>query len=572
MIVVFFFVYTMLVFVPPGQLVARLMTGLPPLGAYTANVVGSLVGTWAFAAISYLRFPPWLWFGAGLVLSLWFLRNRWRALAVGFGASIAIVALLVVAQGDTLWSPYYRVDIAPLNLNGQPVSRPDEMGYSLSVNQLEHMEAVNLSPVFLDAHPEYAAQVQPYYIIYNLPYALVQPKRVLIIGAGMGNDAAAALRHGASHVDAVEIDPLIYDLGVEKHPERPYSSPLVKVTIDDARAYLERTDARYDLVVFGILDSQTLLSGMSGVRLDNFVYTVESLQKAREHLDRDGTIVLTFFVERWWIKQRLAQTLLEVFGEPPTQLAVTGTPWTMYIGGYAAKSSQWTALCEQMGCMSEPTLTFDKVPLATDDWPYLYLQRRGIPLTYWVVLIAVVAIAWISTRKAFPEAHGIDWHFFFLGGAFLLIEFKSVTELALLFGSTWIVNVLAVSAVLIMVLLANLVVARLHQVNATVLYALLFAALLAGMAIPSDALLAHGSAVRVVAAVLVMGAPLFFASAIFATSLTQVHDVAPAFASNFLGSAVGGVLEYASLAFGIGILYLLGAALYVASWVAGRRA
>src|SRR2546427_12123699 len=40
-----------------------------------------------------------------------------------------------------------------------------------------------------------------------------------------GNDVASALRHGAEHVDAVEIDPIIYKIGVQYHPESPYSSP-----------------------------------------------------------------------------------------------------------------------------------------------------------------------------------------------------------------------------------------------------------------------------------------------------------------------------------------------------------
>ena len=46
----------------------------------------------------------------------------------------------------------------------------------------------------------------------------------------------------------------------------------------DARAYLQRTEERYDVIVFGTLDSLTRLSAMSSVRLDNFVYTEDSLR------------------------------------------------------------------------------------------------------------------------------------------------------------------------------------------------------------------------------------------------------------------------------------------------------
>ena len=73
---------------------------------------------------------------------------------------------------------------------------------------------------------------------YDLPYAFAQPRRVLVVGAGMGNDVAAALRHGAQQVDAVEIDPAILALGSELHPESPYRSPRVRLINEDARAFL----------------------------------------------------------------------------------------------------------------------------------------------------------------------------------------------------------------------------------------------------------------------------------------------------------------------------------------------
>jgi len=472
LMVLLFFLYTMLLFLPIGQLTGRLMNGLPPLLAYMVNILGSLVGIWAFSGVSYLRLPPWVWFGLGLPLALWFLRRSWRMLAVGLVSIVAIIVILKSTQGQTLWSPYYRVDLTPYYIDGQPVSNPAETGYSLYVNQIGHMDAVNLAPEHIRAHPEYAASLEPYAALYDLPYALIQPENVLVVGAGMGNDVAAALRHGVHQVDAVEIDPLIYELGLRMHPEHPYDSPNVNVIIDDARAYLERTERRYDLIVFGILDSQTLLSGMSNVRLDNFVYTVESMRETQEHLSPGGVLALTFDVERWWIKQRLAETLLEVFGYPPVQLSMKGSPQIIYISGYQASADEIEALCVERACTVEAPLGFASVPLATDDWPYLYLERRGIPLPYWVVLLVVLAIAWVSTRKAFSTTRRLDWHFFFLGGAFLLIEFKSITQLALLFGSTWIVNAVAVSAVLLMVLLANLMVSRARRLNVTVLYSI----------------------------------------------------------------------------------------------------
>ena len=79
---------------------------------------------------------------------------------------------------------------------------------------------------------------------YQWPYTVFGDtfENVLILGAGSGTDVAAALKHGAKHVDAVEIDPTIIRLGRELHPDRPYHDPRVTVINDDARHFLRTTD------------------------------------------------------------------------------------------------------------------------------------------------------------------------------------------------------------------------------------------------------------------------------------------------------------------------------------------
>jgi hypothetical protein len=57
---------------------------------------------------------------------------------------------------------------------------------------------------------------------YVLPHELVGAReKVLVVGAGAGNDVAAALRAGARSVQAVEIDPAIVALGRARHPTGP---------------------------------------------------------------------------------------------------------------------------------------------------------------------------------------------------------------------------------------------------------------------------------------------------------------------------------------------------------------
>ena len=60
--------------------------------------------------------------------------------------------------------------------------------------------------------------------------------------------------------------------------------------LTDARAFLKRSRRKYDLILFGLLDSHTELSDYANMRIDNFVYTEESFREAKAHLKPDGII------------------------------------------------------------------------------------------------------------------------------------------------------------------------------------------------------------------------------------------------------------------------------------------
>jgi hypothetical protein len=173
--------------------------------------------------------------------------------------------------------------------------------------------------------------------------------------------------------------------------------------------------------------------------------------------------------------------------------------------------------------------------------------------------------------RSFPDALKPQWHFWLLGAAFLLIEFKSITELALLFGTTWFVNVLAITGVLVMALAANLVVLRLPRLNLHLTYSLLLASLTLAYFLPWNLLVGLPVAVRAVGGPVLLSLPLFFAGLIFSESLRRTGETTRPLASNLSGSVAGGVLEYGSLLWGIKSLYIIAAAIYACAWVASRR-
>jgi len=159
-------------------------------------------------------------------------------------------------------------------------------------------------------------------------------------------------------------------------------------------------------------------------------------------------------------------------------------------------------------------------------------------------------------------------YFFLLGSGFLLIETLSVTRIALLFGSTWVVNSIVFSAILLVVLLANAWMNRVASVNTHVLYVLLAASVLVNFQWPIHVLLHTALAARLGAAMTLMGAPIFFAAFIFARSFKQAANPELAFASNLVGAVVGGLIEYSSLVVGFRNLLLIALALYALSYAA----
>jgi spermidine synthase len=87
----------------------------------------------------------------------------------------------------------------------------------------------------------------------------------------------------------------------------------VKVHIDDARAFLKKTKKKYDVIILGTLDSQTLLSGMSSIRLDNFICTAESFRSIREHLKPEGLMVLYHMSPNMDISFKFSQMLTDIY-------------------------------------------------------------------------------------------------------------------------------------------------------------------------------------------------------------------------------------------------------------------
>jgi hypothetical protein len=209
---------------------------------------------------------------------------------------------------------------------------------------------------------------------------------------------------------------------------------------------------------------------------------------------------------------------------------------------------------------------------AVDDWPYLYLRSRSIPVDYLFTIGSLLVISALFIAATFDkERRGIELHFFFLGAAFLLLETKSITTISLFFGATWFVSMIVILGVLIMVLLANVVAARLKSFHRGV-YLPLMVSVAFLYFFPNSLVLGWSPYARFFYSVLLIPLPIFFAGLIFWLSLKGSPDPSFAFGSNLLGAMVGGFVEYLGMTAGTKTLLLVVLMLYLASLLSKSRA
>ncbi|SRR5216683_3732908 len=523
-----------------GEGVARSFVKFRPLDAYRLDIFGSILGISAFSLLSFLDAKPVVW-GSIVALALFVLYGR----RIGLVQVVALVSLVLVLWSESLsstdiWSPYYRISVFPHSTD-----------VGIEVNGIPHQDIVstrNLGSV------------------YSLPYVYdpANPlNNVLIIGAGTGNDTANALREGAKHVDAVEIDPQLQKIGSRLHPNHPYQDPRVTVHINDGRAFLQQTKTKYDMILFALPDSLTLVSGQSSLRLESYLFTKEAVQEGKSHLNPDGVFAMYNYYRTTWLKDRLANTLDVVYGHAPcastndsalSMLAVSVNASTVHCGNLWQRPST-------------------VVPPATDNHPFVYLDGNSIPRLYLVTLGLVLLASILLVRPVSGPYRRMTSYIdlFFMGAAFMLLETKNVTQFALLFGTTWFVNALVFGGVLVAVLAAVEVSRHVVIRRPNLLYVALLAALIVAWAIPPEKLLSLSIVPRFVVAVLIAFAPIFLANMVFSQRFRNVGDSTVAFGANLLGAMVGGILEYASLIVGYRMLLVVVAVLYGLAFFTGRQ-
>lgn len=601
-VVAVFFLLIAATLIGVGQALGRRFRAVnDPVQAYITNIAGSLIGVLLFQVFATHLSPVW-WFAAvslGLVALLMRDTKRHR---LAIALAVAVPVVLYVPDATSLgiirkqfpletWSPYYRINYSP----GNRIIVVNLIGQQTMVSRNE-------------PYPAYAL---PY--VLNRDAGQRQFQNILIIGAGSGNDVSRALQWSSpnAHIDAVEIDAVIQELGVRNHPDRPYSDPRVATYVTDGRNFLRSTSKQYDLIVFALIDSLVLHSSASNIRLESYLFTEEAMEDVRRRLRPDGVFVMYNYFRQGWIVSRLTSIVHDAFGREPLVLSLPQrdliTPdskvegFTVLFAG--PRAYHFESAFKQHGFYSIPTgvapsastpygfgvsatdgemrlhpsnvqIPADLRP-STDSWPYLYLRSAMIPSFYWrgmlgiglISLVLLRVFGWRTDQAQLTRRNAV---MFLLGAGFMLLETKAVVHMALVFGSTWTVNTAVFAGILIVILLTNVYVVHKKPQRLAPFYAGLLLTLLLNAAIPLNSFLGLPLAIGKIAACALVISPVFFAGIVFAVLLKDEVEPEQALAYNTAGAVLGGISETTSLLIGFQYLVLLAAVLYVTAWLMTR--
>jgi hypothetical protein len=144
----------------------------------------------------------------------------------------------------------------------------------------------------------------------------------------------------------------------------------------------------------------------------------------------------------------------------------------------------------------------------------------------------------------------------------MLLETKAITELALFYGSTWVVVAAVIAAILTAAFLANLAAMAMPWIPRAVSYSLLLASLALSLWFSMQGYSGHSESAARMMATGIITLPLLFSGLVFSTELKAAPSIGSAMGSNLIGAMLGGCLEYNSMYFGFRSLYMIALAIY----------
>jgi spermidine synthase len=264
------------------------------------------------------------------------------------------------AQGFGLWG------LSPLN----PEPLPERLGVVIDYWAYTTIIKDKKTPGYYDFY-----DWLPMYLAYDL----VEKPNALIIGAGGGMDIKGALRSGAAHIDAVEINPVIVEAmkgPLAKYSGNIYLRPEVNAHLAEGRRFVESSDKTYDIIQLSGVDTYSATQAGAFALSENFLYTIEAMHSYLDHLSDDGILTLT----RWYAPsdEGLPRFSMRLFTLAIESLASYGyaEPWKNIL--FVRSGAFTVMLIRKTPISTEEIRTVERINQKRG-YAFLYRPDRDVP-------------------------------------------------------------------------------------------------------------------------------------------------------------------------------------------------
>lgn len=247
--------------------------------------------------------------GLGLAASAVFLMGTRPGLAKVLGAAAVLVAAVAplgdrllpltitplkfrpaVAPIETHWNTSSLVEIFALRppwLRGQTTRRFVIDGGTAATGMVDMTGGVR---------PYLAAHADDTDYMSGVAYVGKSRPRILVIGAGGGDEVLAGLHYGAASITAVEVNPTIVDVVSRRMRDfwgDLYGQPEVRLVADEGRSFLRRSTETFDAIIsIHTISNAAVTSGALSLT-ENYVLTREAFEDYLDHLAPDGVILFS---------------------------------------------------------------------------------------------------------------------------------------------------------------------------------------------------------------------------------------------------------------------------------------
>lgn len=295
---------------------------------YFVDLLGSGIGAAVAIGALFLFSPAVLPYVLALPVLVvagcmaWFAGARWRY-AWGAVALLAMIWMVAVGMTPVRMSEYKALsyalqfpDAEILTTRHSPLSKihvvessmiretPGQLGnYPFSeAGPLPRQIGLFFDGGAISAVNQYDGDMDRFRFLRYVPpavaFSVLQEPRTLVIGAGGGMDVWMALKHGAPHVTAVEVDPRVFPLMNDVLGEfsgHLFERPDVRTVLADGRGFLQGEGGEFDLIQIALLDAFNAAASGVYALSESYLYTREAMQLYFRHLSPQGVLAVT----RW---------------------------------------------------------------------------------------------------------------------------------------------------------------------------------------------------------------------------------------------------------------------------------